>query len=162
MLNGVIVMNKEEITLNKEKYFNLHITEEDIQNSINGMSILDDYMGQIHKSIEEMKNKYFVENLEVVINENLIYVFDIKKRKNTIFGCKISFESLPEDISFIVREDYKPSYEVLENRIDKAIEYIEKHHYRWYDLNGEEYIEPTEFDNNVNPKVLLEILKGEK
>lgn len=155
-------MNKEKITIDKEKYFNLHITEEDVQNAINGMSMLDNYMEQIYKSIEEMRNKYFAENLEVVINKNLIDVFDIKQRKHTIFGCKVSFDNLPKDISFIVREDYKPSYEVLENRINKAIEYINvfesiRAYFEYVDGDG---YDGYDYDDNFK-KDILEILKGD-
>ena len=51
--------------------------------------------------------------------------------------------------------------EQLENNRDKAIEYIEKHLYKWYDLNGEEYTEPREFEKNTDASILIDILKGD-
>lgn len=53
-------------------------------------------------------------------------------------------------------------YEKSQNIIKEVREYIEKHTYKWYDLNGEEYKEPTMFDKNANPKVILEILDRNK
>lgn len=48
---------------------------------------------------------------------------------------------------------------VLEQRIDKAIEYIEENMYSYYDNSGEKYIEETVFERKANPKELLDILK---
>ena len=60
------------------------------------------------------------------------------------------------------RDERLLSYiEQLENNRDKAIEYIEKHLYKWYDLNGEEYTEPREFEKNTDASILIDILKGD-
>lgn len=50
--------------------------------------------------------------------------------------------------------------DMLDKRIDKAIEYINKYLYKWYDLNGEEYIEPRQFEKDVDASVLLNILQN--
>lgn len=49
----------------------------------------------------------------------------------------------------------------LEERIEKAIEYIENHKYKYWNGLGEIGIEDREFEKNTNPEDLLEILKGE-
>lgn len=43
--------------------------------------------------------------------------------------------------------------------IDKAIEYVKRNIYSYYDSKGEKYIEETVFERNANPKELLDILK---
>lgn len=42
--------------------------------------------------------------------------------------------------------------------IDKAIEYVKRNIYSYYDSKGEKYIEETIFERNANPKELLDIL----
>lgn len=43
--------------------------------------------------------------------------------------------------------------------IDKAIEYIQKNIYSYYDSKDEKYTEETVFERKANPKKLLDILK---
>ena len=45
--------------------------------------------------------------------------------------------------------------------IDKAIEYVKRNIYSYYDSKGEKCIEETIFERNANPKELLDILKGD-
>lgn len=49
----------------------------------------------------------------------------------------------------------------LNERIGKAIEYIEKHKYKYWNGLGEIGIEDREFEKDTNPEDLLEILEGE-
>ena len=62
---------------------------------------------------------------------------------------------------YIIDEELELYNEVIRLReiIDEAVEYIEKHQYKWYDLNGEEYIEPRQFEKDTDASVLLNILK---
>lgn len=72
---------------------------------------------EIRKAIAIMKQEYLIENVEVILNKNLIFVFDKIKNVRAVFGCRVSFNNLEKDISFIVREDTKPSYENLEQQL---------------------------------------------
>lgn len=46
--------------------------------------------------------------------------------------------------------------------IDKAIEYVKRNIYSYYDSKGEKYIEETIFERNANPKELLDILQNKE
>lgn len=84
----------------------------------------NDLYDNIHEAINRM-NLYTLSNrYEIILNNNLIETKEIKTGMRTIFGCRISYDNLPKDISFIIREDKEPSYEELQKRINKAIEYI--------------------------------------
>ena len=78
----------------------------------------------------------------------------LKLVKNILNGRK-------KNITNISYEDLLRQNKQLENNRDKAIEYIEKHLYKWYDLNGEEYTEPREFEKNTDASILINILKGD-
>ena len=98
------------------KHFNISI--DDIEPST-------DIFGAIEQAAIEMRMNSFKDRLEVILNGNLIETKDKYTGYRTIFGCRVSYDNLPKDISFIVREDTKPSYEELQDRIDEAIVFIE-------------------------------------
>lgn len=74
---------------------------------------------QVNKAIEEMQRNTLKDRFEVVLNDNLIKTKEIKTNYRTICGCRISYDDLEKDISFIVREDDKPTYEQLEEENKK-------------------------------------------
>ena len=78
--------------------------------SISNKNILD----TLEETIIKMKNEYLIDRLEVVLNNNLIEVKDKITNYRTILGCKISYNDLPKEISFIVRQDNDPTYEQLQ------------------------------------------------
>ena len=85
----------------------------------------NDLMGNIQEAIHQM-NLYTLKNrFEVILNNNLINVKEKNTNYRIMFGCRISYDNLPKDVSFIIREDDEPTYEELQDRIDKALEYIE-------------------------------------
>ena len=116
----------KEIILKKElKGFNINI--DDIEPN-------DNILGALEEAIVRMRNEYLINRLEVVLNDNLIEVKDKITNCRTLFGARISYDNLPKDISFVIREDNKPTYEQLEQQckkqkevIDKAVEYINQH-----------------------------------
>lgn len=57
--------------------------------------------------------------------------------------------------------EWKLQCKELKERIDKAIEYVENHKYKYWDGLGEIGIEDREFEKDTNPEDLLEILKGD-
>ena len=104
--------------MNKElKQFDIDI--EDIKPT-------DDFSKYLYEAIEKMKEYTLKDRFEIVLNENLINCKEKLTNFRTILGCRISYEYLDKNVSFIVREDKKPSYEQLEERIDKAINYIDQ------------------------------------
>ena len=124
------------------KQFNINI--DDIEEN-------SDLMGNIQEAIHQMNLYTLKDRFEVILNNNLINVKEKNTNYRTIFGCRISYDNLPKDVSFIIREDTEPSYETLQDRIDKAIEYIEERY------NGEVLTHTFDKDNVGE---LLEILKG--
>lgn len=95
------------------KKFNINLDE--VQESEN-------LFQEISKAIAIMRDEYEIKNLEVVLNDNLVIVKDNLKKINTIFGVKVSYELLEENISFLVREykpepDYKQMYFSLKEKI---------------------------------------------
>ena len=133
----------------KLKSFNINIDD---------IEISYQYMEDIKQAIEKMQNNYDVTNIEIVLNKNLISVFDKIKNIRALFGCRVSFDNLDKDISFIVREDTKPSYEELEQqlkdkdeKISKVKEYI-KENVKAELLNGSIWIDKYK---------LIEILESE-
>ena len=122
----------------KEELQEFNINLEDIEENI--------YLfNNINEAVEKVKKATLKDRFEVVLNNNLIKVKDKYTGFRTILGCRISYDDLDKNISFIVKEDNKPTYEKLENTINKAIEYIE---------NELSYGEYSEIDN------ILKILKG--
>jgi len=63
-----------------------------------------DYMSLLDKAIERMVMYYDREMLEVVINEGLV---DVHLRLTgdliAVCGCKVRFDNLPRDVSFVVK-----------------------------------------------------------
>lgn len=108
----------------------------------------------INEAIEKLKLKTLADRFEVVLNNNLIETKEKLTNYRTIFGCRITYDNLDKNISFIVREDTKPTYEKLEQRINKAIEYIENNQWE-LEENG------YEDDLKIESKPILKILKGE-
>lgn len=124
----------------------------------------DNFYKKLNEAIYKMQEYTLRDRFEVVLNNNLIESKEIPTNLRTIMGCRVSYADLEKDISFIVKEDFKPSYETLEHRIDKAIEYIE---------NNSLYKEEIDYDYEETPiyvgcndikarEELLDILKGEK
>jgi hypothetical protein len=111
---GVIIVSEEL------KEFNINL--EDIKESNN---LFDD----LHEAIEKMRLHTLSDRFEVVLNNNLIESKEKLTNFRTILGCRISYDNLDKNISFIVREDNKPSYEELEqeiNRLNNIINKLEK------------------------------------
>ena len=119
--------------------------------SIDDIEPSNDIFGAIEKAIMKMKYDYLLNRLEVVLNDNLIESKDKLTNYRTILGCRVSYDDLPKEVSFIVREDTKPTYDELEDRIDKAIKYIE----HTQNFGKEKVI-------YVNGDDLLDILRGDK
>jgi hypothetical protein len=118
-------MDKDIILKKELKGFNINI--DDIEPN-------DNILGALEEAIVRMRNEYLINRLEVVLNDNLIEVKDKITNCRTLFGARISYDNLPKDISFVIREDNKPTYEQLEQQckkqkevIDKAVEYINQH-----------------------------------
>ena len=134
----------------KEELKQFDINIDDIEES-------KELFDNIHEAIHKMNLYTMKDRFEIVLNNNLIECKEKITNYRTIFGCRISYDNLPKDVSFIVREDVKPSYETLEDRIDKATKYIEDNTYSG-DFKGDYYM----FDEDINAKELLQILEGDK
>ena len=87
----------------------------------------------INEAVEKMRVATLKDRFEVVLNNNLIETKDKYTGFRTILGCRISYDNLDKNVSFIVREDTKPTYEELEaqlqqkeNIIKEVREYIDK------------------------------------
>lgn len=130
-------MSKEKVFIEEMKGFNISV--DDIKPS-------DDLFGAIEKAIIKMQHEYYVDRLEVVLNNNLIETKDKTTNFRTILGCRVSYDDLADSISFIVRQDTKPSYEELEERINKATKIVKENEY---------------FINYVEASELLSILTGD-
>lgn len=96
---------KDKIFINEMKAFNINV--DDIEPSEN-------LFGAIYKAIIKMKYEYFADRLEVILNTNLIDIKDKLTNYHTIFGCKISYDDLPTDVSFIVKPTQELTYEELQ------------------------------------------------
>lgn len=83
-----------------------------------------DLLGKIQEAEYKMR-EYTSNRLEVILNNNLIEAKDKYTGYRTILGCRLSYDNLDKNISFIVREDTKPTYEELENRVNKALSKLE-------------------------------------
>lgn len=139
---------KEEL-----KQFNIDLDSIKANNSL---------FDNIQEAIEKMKLYTLSDRFEVVLNNNLIESREKLTNFRTILGCRISYDNLDENISFIVKKDNKPSYEELEKRINKCIKYlylIENHDFTAdipvSILNGNE----DDLDE-INKWMLLDVLKG--
>ncbi len=121
---------------------------------IENINYNNELFNNIQKAIMEMNKKTLKDRFEVILNNNLIECKEKASGFRTIFGCRITYDDLNRNISFIVREDEEPSYEQLQDRIDKAIEYIEKYADEYFTC-----VEDTEVWD-IEIKDLYEILKG--
>ena len=130
-------MSKEKVFIEEMKGFNISV--DDIKPS-------DDLFGAIEKAIIKMQHEYYADRLEVVLNNNLIETKDKITNFRTILGCRVFYDDLADSISFIVRQDTKPSYEELEERINKATKIVKENEY---------------FINYVEASELLSILTGD-
>ena len=83
-----------------------------------------DLLGKIQEAANKLR-EYTSNRLEVILNNNLIEAKDKYTGYRTILGCRLSYADLDKNISFIVREDTKPTYEELENRVNKALSKLE-------------------------------------
>jgi hypothetical protein len=72
-----------------------------------------------------MQDYTLKDRFEVILNNNLIESKQKLTGFKTILGCRISYDNLDKNISFIVREDTEPTYEELARRINKAISKLE-------------------------------------
>lgn len=129
-------MDKSTILKAKLKDFNINI--DDVKPN-------DDIFGALEEAIYKKKNEDLINRLEVVLNDNLIEVKDKITNCRTIFGARISYDNLSEDISFFLKKDNKPTYEQLEQQvkkqketIEKVIEYIQNHQLVFRDSTLEE------------------------
>ena len=86
----------------------------------------NDYLfNNINEAVEKMRVATLKDRFEVVLNNNLIETKDKYTGFRTILGCRISYDDLDKNVSFIVREDTKPTYEELEDNWDKLKEWLE-------------------------------------
>lgn len=106
---------KEEL-----KQFNIDIN--DIKESNN---LIDN----IHEAIQQMSLYTMKDRFEVILNNNLIEFKEKSTNYRTIFGCRISYDNLPKDISFIVREDTEPSYDKLQSNWNSLKQMLKKENY---------------------------------
>ena len=97
----------------------------------------------INEAVEKMKVATLKNRFEVVLNNNLIETKDKYTGFRTILGCRVSYDNLDKNVSFIVREDTKPSYEELEDKlqqkeniIKEVREYIERYRKNKEKLQG--------------------------
>ena len=80
----------------------------------------------IQKAIEKLNDIEMANKYEIVLNNNLIEVKDKYTNFRTILGCRVSYDNLDKNISFIVRKDNKPTYEELEDKINKQKEVLNR------------------------------------
>lgn len=96
----------------KEELKQFDINIDDIQENNN---LFDNISEAIYKmSLVTMKDRF-----EIILNNNLIETKEKATNYRTIFGCRISYENLDKNISFIVREDTEPSYKELQHQLDQ-------------------------------------------
>lgn len=123
----------------------------------------NEFYNNLQDAIEELRKYTLKDRFEVVLNNNLIKCKENKTNFRTILGCRVSYDNLDRNISFIVREDTKPTYEELEERINKAIKYIEENslYEQDYDYDYEENLVEYPPSDEQAKKDLLNILKGD-
>ena len=106
----------------------------------------------INEAVEKMRVATLKDRFEVVLNNNLIETKDKYTGFRTILGCRISYDNLDKNVSFIIREDTKPTYEELENQLQQKENIIKE---------VREYIKGNEKEYGSledNEKIILEIL----
>lgn len=99
------------------KQFNIDI--EDIKEDNN-------LFNNIQEAIDKLRIHTLADRFELVLNNNLIEAKEKLTNYRTILGCRITYDNLDKNISFIVREDNKPTYEELEYKYNKQKEIIDK------------------------------------
>lgn len=98
-------MNKEVSLKSDLKIFNIDIDD---------IEFNPHFFEALQEAIAKMREETLLKNLKVVLNNNLIEAIYKPTNYRTILGCRVSYDDLPKDVSFIVRPDDKPSYEKLE------------------------------------------------
>lgn len=99
----------------KEFDINLEDIEED-----------NNLFNNINEAVEKMRVATLKDRFEVVLNNNLIEIKDKYTGFRTILGCRISYDNLDKNVSFIIREDNKPTYGELEYKYNKQKEVLDK------------------------------------
>ena len=117
----------------------------------------------INEAVEKMRVATLKDRFEVVLNNNLIEAKDKYTGFRTILGCRISYDNLDKNVSFIVREDTKPTYEELEtklqqkeNIIKEVREYIKD---KWEMKLKDSMEDFLDHDELIDKKRLLHILE---
>jgi len=87
----------------------------------------------INEAVEKMKLATLKDRFEVVLNNNLIETKDKYTGFRTILGCRVSYDNLDKNVSFIVREDIKPTYEELESQLQQKENIIREVRYLFYE-----------------------------
>ena len=105
---------------------------------INDIKESNNLIDNIHEAIHQMSLTTMKDRFEVILNNNLIEFKEKATNYRTIFGCRISYDNLPKDISFIVREDTEPSYEKLQSNWNSLREYCEENKYFYSGYQGED------------------------
>lgn len=78
----------------------------------------DNLFDNIYEAIRKMQYYTLKDRFEIVLNNNLIECKENITNYRTILGCRISYDNLDKNISFIVKEDLKPSYDELEKKVN--------------------------------------------
>ena len=102
----------------------------------------------INEAVEKMKVATLKDRFEVELNNNLIETKDKYTDYRTILGCRISYDNLDKNVSFIIREDTKPTYEELENQLQQKENIIKE---------VREYIEKVETFALIDKKIIFSI-----
>jgi hypothetical protein len=135
----------------KEELKEFDINLEDIEENV--------YLfNNINEAVEKMRVATLKDRFEVVLNNNLIETKDKYTGFRTILGCRISYDNLDKNVSFVVREDTKPTYEELENQLQQKENIIKE--VREY-LDIDESIRKNCKRYDVNGIAILEILDKE-
>lgn len=123
---------------------------------------------ELEKYIKESINKMYEYDLsgrfEVVLNNNLIEVLDKYTRYRSILGCRISYDYLDKNISFVVRSDEKPSYEYLEQenqQLKRKIKNIEEAYETEAEAKYYEYIDNHRSELQQRIDKAIGIIKSE-
>lgn len=101
---------------------------------INDIKESNNLIDNIHEAIHQMSLVTMKDRFEVILNNNLIEFKEKATNYRTIFGCRISYDNLPKDVSFIIREDTEPSYEQLQSSWNNLREWLEKNYKESHDI----------------------------
>lgn len=116
----------------------------------------------INEAVEKMRVATLKDRFEVVLNNNLIETKDKYTGFRTILGCRISYDNLDKNVSFIIREDTKPTYEELENQLQQKENIIKevREEVRIYEEQSNDGT-TNELDNYVFVQRLKKVLDKE-